>query len=104
MLCVLSCALLSTDPLQALSKELAYYQLTTHCISIYCISRAMVLCSNITGWEDLKHCPDEFVCRNCMPMNDTDPGTCWAVKNPLLYKLKSWGKVRPGGVHGKLSC
>jgi hypothetical protein len=59
--------------------------------------------SNITGWKDMKHCPDEYVCRNCMPMNDTDPGTCWAVKNPLLYKLKSWGKVEPGGVHGMMS-
>ncbi len=27
-----------------------------------------------------------------MPVNDT-ADTCWAVKTPILYKVKSWGKV-----------
>jgi hypothetical protein len=27
-----------------------------------------------------------------MPLNDT-ADTCWAVKSPILYKVKSWGKI-----------
>lgn len=57
--------------------------------------------SNVTAdWKQLKRCPLEAVCRNCMPLNDTDPGTCWAVKEPVLYKLASYGKVEPPGEHG----
>ncbi|EIE22506.1 cysteine proteinase [Coccomyxa subellipsoidea C-169] len=42
--------------------------------------------------QSLKHCPLGAVCRNCMPLNDT-ADTCWAVKSPILYKVKSWGKI-----------
>jgi hypothetical protein len=42
--------------------------------------------------QSLKHCPADALCRNCMPVNDT-ADTCWAVKTPILYKVKSWGKV-----------
>lgn len=42
--------------------------------------------------QSLKHCPLGAVCRNCMPINDT-ADTCWAVKSPILYKVKSWGKI-----------
>ena len=57
--------------------------------------------SNVTvDWKKLKSCPLDAVCRNCMPLNDTDPGTCWAVKAPVLYKLASYGKVEPAGEHG----
>ena len=57
--------------------------------------------SNVTAdWKRLKACPLDAVCRNCMPLNDTDPGTCWAVKEPVLYKLASYGKVEPSGEHG----
>ena len=57
--------------------------------------------SNVTAdWKKLKSCPLDAVCRNCMPLNDTDPGTCWAVKAPVLYKLASYGKVEPPGEHG----
>ena len=57
--------------------------------------------SNVTAdWKKLKRCPLDAVCRNCMPLNDTDPGTCWAVKEPVLYKLASYGKVEPSGEHG----
>ena len=42
--------------------------------------------------QSLKHCPPEARCRNCMPLNDT-ADTCWAVKTPVLYRVKSWGKI-----------
>lgn len=42
--------------------------------------------------QSLKHCPLGAVCCNCMPINDT-ADTCWAVKSPILYKVKSWGKI-----------
>ena len=28
-----------------------------------------------------------------MPLNDSDPGTCWAVKTPILYGLTSYGHL-----------
>lgn len=39
----------------------------------------------------LQQCPDNAVCRNCMPINDSN--TCWSVKTPILYKLSSYGRV-----------
>ena len=29
-----------------------------------------------------------------MPLNDSDPGTCWAVKTPILYGLTSFGQIK----------
>ena len=43
--------------------------------------------------QSLKHCPAGAFCRNCMPINDT-ADTCWAVKTPILYKIKSYGKIQ----------
>ena len=42
--------------------------------------------------QSLKHCPAGAFCRNCMPINDT-ADHCWAVKTPILYKVKSYGKI-----------
>ena len=42
----------------------------------------------------LESCPFGARCRNCMPLNDSDPGTCWAVKTPILYGLQSYGQVQ----------
>ena len=42
--------------------------------------------------QSLKHCPAGAFCRNCMPINDT-ADHCWAVKTPILYKIKSYGKI-----------
>ena len=42
--------------------------------------------------QSLKHCPAGAFCRNCMPINDT-ADTCWAVKTPIVYKIKSYGKI-----------
>ena len=36
-----------------------------------------------------------------MPVNGSD--TCWPVKTPILYKLKSYGKIRDGGELGIMS-
>jgi len=47
------------------------------------------------GDKDLKKCPADGYCRNCMPLKDVD--TCWSVKTPMRYYLDSYGKVpRPG--------
>lgn len=51
--------------------------------------------------EGLKQCPDTAFCRNCNSNNESDPGTCWAVKPPVTYKLKHWGRIEPSNVHGK---
>lgn len=50
--------------------------------------------------EGLKQCPDTALCRNCNSNNESDPGTCWAVKEPVIYKLKHWGRIEPSNVHG----
>ncbi|CAK0781499.1 hypothetical protein CVIRNUC_005389 [Coccomyxa viridis] len=42
--------------------------------------------------QTLKHCPASAFCRNCMPINET-ADSCWAVKTPVLYKVKSYGKI-----------
>ena len=42
--------------------------------------------------QTLKHCPAGAFCRNCMPINDT-ADHCWPVKTPILYKIKSYGKI-----------
>ncbi len=42
--------------------------------------------------QSLKHCPAGAFCRNCMPINNT-ADHCWAVKTPILYKIKSYGKI-----------
>lgn len=36
-----------------------------------------------------------------MPINGSD--TCWPVKTPILYQLKSYGKIRDGGELGIMS-
>ena len=36
-----------------------------------------------------------------MPIKGTD--TCWPVKTPILYQLKSYGKIRDGGELGIMS-
>lgn len=51
--------------------------------------------------EGLKQCPDTAFCRNCNSVNESDPGTCWAVKPPITYKLKHWGRIEPSNMHGK---
>ena len=40
-------------------------------------------------------CPNADACRNCMPKRD-DSGDmqCWAIDNPVTYKLQRYGKVR----------
>jgi Papain family cysteine protease len=48
-----------------------------------------------------KECPAIGICQNCMPINGTD--TCWPVKTPILYQLKSYGKIRDGGELGIMS-
>jgi hypothetical protein len=48
-----------------------------------------------------KECPAIGKCQNCMPINGSD--TCWPVKTPILYKLKSYGKIRDGGELGIMS-
>lgn len=50
--------------------------------------------------EGLKQCPDTALCRNCNSNNESDPGTCWAIKEPIKYKLKRWGRIEPSNVHG----
>lgn len=54
--------------------------------------------------DGLKQCPDTAFCRNCNSVNESDPGTCWAVKPPVTYKLKHWGRIEPSNVHGELSA
>lgn len=51
--------------------------------------------------KGLKQCPDTAVCSNCNAVNETDPGTCWAVKTPVKYYLESWGRIEPSNVQGK---
>ncbi|KAA6419488.1 MAG: peptidase C1A family [Trebouxia sp. A1-2] len=53
--------------------------------------------------EGLKQCPDTALCRNCNSNNESDPGTCWAIKEPIKYKLKRWGRIEPSNVHGMMS-
>lgn len=53
--------------------------------------------------KGLKQCPDTAVCSNCNAVNETDPGTCWAVKAPVKYYLKSWGRIEPSNVQGTIS-
>lgn len=52
--------------------------------------------------KGLEQCPDTAVCSNCNAVNETDPGTCWAVKDPVKYYLKSWGRIEPSNVQGVL--
>ena len=52
---------------------------------------------NKTG--DVKHCPAQAICENCMPLPPNGTETCWAVRTPILYKLTGWHKVQNGS-HG----
>lgn len=54
-------------------------------------------CAEVKG----KDCPAIGKCQNCMPINGSD--TCWPVETPILYKLKSYGKIRDGGELGIMS-
>lgn len=45
----------------------------------------------------LKHCPQNAICRNCMPLGPEEVETCWPVDTPILYTLNAYGKVKPKG-------
>ena len=51
--------------------------------------------------QKLAHCPQEAVCRNCMPLGPEEVETCWAIDTPILYKLSSFGKVKAQGLGGR---
>jgi hypothetical protein len=51
--------------------------------------------------KDVKECPAIAKCMNCMPINGTD--TCWPVETPILYKLKSYGKLKHGSELGMMA-
>jgi hypothetical protein len=53
------------------------------------------------GLPGATECPAAGVCMNCMPINDVD--TCWPVKTPILYKLKSYGQVENADEAGMMS-
>lgn len=53
---------------------------------------------NKTG--DVKHCPAEAICENCMPLPPNGTETCWAVRTPILYQLTGWHKIQDGS-HGQ---
>lgn len=46
-----------------------------------------------TKYKGEKSCPKIAQCMNCMSIKGKD--TCWAVAPPILYKLKSFGKLDP---------
>ena len=51
--------------------------------------------------QSLAHCPQEAVCRNCMPLGPEEVETCWAIDTPILYTLSSFGKVKAQGLGGR---
>lgn len=52
--------------------------------------------TDYTKYKDLNvtECPDYAKCMNCMPINDVN--TCWTVPTPIMYTLKSYGKLPKG--------
>eukprot|EP01134_Creolimax_fragrantissima_P003666 CFRG3666T1 len=43
--------------------------------------------------EGITDCPAEGICTNCMSGHNPE---CYAIKNPILYGMKSWGVVPKG--------
>lgn len=54
-----------------------------------------------TKYPGAKKCPAIGKCMNCMPVKDVS--TCWPVRTPILYKLKSFGQLKDGSELGMMS-
>lgn len=50
--------------------------------------------SKFPNHKELKECPAEGICLNCM-VDDDDNESCWAVKTPIKYYLKRYGQIGP---------
>lgn len=54
-----------------------------------------------TKYKGAKECPQMAKCMNCMPIKGKD--TCWEVNTPVLYTLKSYGKLKHADELGMMS-